>query len=124
VKLLVLCCIGLLLAGCGGVSQEAAPSRASVRGQQLPTVAGTTWRWSNGNGVEFLPGGRVRFTNYAYGGAWQQDGANVTFDQNGATLFDVVIAGDVMSGTWRRLKGDDTRSTSPTYLRRSPGNAE
>jgi hypothetical protein len=124
VKLLVLCCIGFFLAGCGGVSQSRPPSRVSAPAQQPPNVVDTTWRWSNGNGVEFLKGGRVRFTNYAYGGAWQQDGANVTFDQNGSVLFDVVIAGDAMSGTWRRLKGDDTRSTSPTYLRRSPGNAE
>jgi hypothetical protein len=85
---------------------------------------GTTWAWSNGNGVEFLKGGRVRFTNYAYGGSWQQHGDNVTFDQNGAALFDVVIAGDAMSGTWRRLKGDDTRATFPTYLRKLPGNAQ
>ena len=53
-RFLVLCCIGFFLAGCGGVSQQTAPSRASVRGQQPPTVAGTTWAWSNGNGVEFL----------------------------------------------------------------------
>jgi len=41
------------------------------------------------------------------------------FDQNGVMLFDVVIAGNVMSGTWRKLKGDDTRSTFPTYLRKT-----
>ena len=113
-RFLALCCICFFLAACSGVSQQQT---------QAATVAGTTWAWSNGNGVEFLKGGRVRFSNYAYGGSWQQHGDNVVFDQNGAALFDVVIAGDVMSGTWRRLKGDDTRATFPTYLRKLPGNA-
>jgi hypothetical protein len=118
VRVLVLCCIGVLLVACNGLSEQTQPSRASVRAQQQPSIEGTTWAWSEGRTVQFLKGGRVRFNNYAYGGYWQQDGDSVTFDQNGVMLFDVVIAGNVMSGTWRKLKGDDTRSI-PTYLKKT-----
>ena len=112
-RFLVLCCLGVLLAACSGLSEQAQPSRASVQ----PSIEGTTWMWSEGRTVQFLKGGRVHFNNYAYGGYWQQHDDLVTFDQNGVMLFDVVIAGNVMSGTWRKLKGDDTRSTFPTYLK-------
>ena len=118
-RVLILCCIGFFLAACGGVSQRTESSRPSARAHQAPTIAGTTWRWNDGRAVEFLPGGRVRFNNYVYGGNWEQHGDSVTFDQNGVMLFDVVIAGNAMSGTWRKLKGDDTRATFPTSLRRT-----
>jgi len=119
VRFLIFCCLGLLLAACNGLSGQTQPSRASARAQEQPTIEGTTWAWSEGRSVQFLTGGRVRFSNYAYGGYWQQHGDSVMFDQNGVMLFDVVIAGNVMSGTWRKLKGDDTRSTFPTYLRKT-----
>jgi len=120
-RLLVLCCIGLFLAACSGLSQPTTPSRASVSGPPPPTIEGTTWTWSDGKTVEFLKGGRVRYNNYVHGGNWQQHGAAVTFDQNGVVVFSVVITGNAMTGTWRALKGDDTRVTIPTSLRRVPG---
>ena len=116
-RFLVLCFIGVLLAACSGVSAQPALSR--TRAQPPPTIGGTTWTWSDGRSVQFLHGGRVRFSNYVYGGNWQQHGDAVTFDQNGVMLFDVVISGSVMRGTWRMLKGEDTHSTFPTSLRKT-----
>ena len=111
--------IGVLLAACSGLSESPPLSGASASAQPAPTIEGTTWTWSDGRSVQFLRGGRVRFNNYAYGGNWQQRGAAVTFDQNGVMLFDLVISGNVMSGTWRKLKGDDTHATFPTSLRKT-----
>jgi hypothetical protein len=119
VRFPIVCCLCVSLAACGGLSQQAQPPGASARTEHRPSVEGTTWAWSEGRSVQFLSGGRVRFSNYAYGGYWQQHGDSVTFDQNGVMLFDVVIAGNAMSGTWRKLKGDDTRSTFPTNLKKT-----
>jgi hypothetical protein len=118
-RFLVFCSVGVLLAACSGLSGQPPLSRAPTRAQPSPTIEGTTWTWSDGRSVQFLHGGRVRFSNYVYGGNWQQHGNSVTFDQNGVMLFEVVISGNVMSGTWRQLKGDDTHSTFPTALRKT-----
>jgi hypothetical protein len=105
------------------------PSGSSVAGTvrsapALPnpsgsSVAGTVWKFGGTDTtVEFLPGGRVRFSNSEYGGNWTQEGRSLRFDSNGFTLFEVQINGDEMSGTWRRLRGDDIGLTSPTSLQR------
>jgi len=110
VRVLILCCLVVFLWGCGAPAQRiTAPP---------PTVVGTTWAWSDGKRVEFRPGGRVSYSNYVHGGNWQQDGNAVTFDQNGVVLFSVVVTGDTMRGSWRALKGNDTRVTVPTSLKR------
>jgi hypothetical protein len=114
VRLLILACIAVFLWGCGAPSQ-----RTTQRTTQQATVVGTKWAWNDGKTVEFLPGGRVRYSNYVHGGNWQQNGNAVTFDQNGVVLFSVVVAGDTMRGSWRALKGDDTRVTIPTSLKRT-----
>jgi hypothetical protein len=101
---------------------RAVPAVASVRAHTaVVDHRGDDVDVERSRSVQFLPGGRVRFSNYVYGGHWQQQGDSVTFDQNGVMLFDVVISGNVMSGTWRKLKGDDTRSTFPTSLRKTAG---
>ena len=68
--------------------------------------------------VDFLSGGRIRYkSRYSESsGQWQQHGNSVTFDTEGYTQFDVTLNGNEMSGTWRRLKGSDAGTTSPTSL--------
>jgi hypothetical protein len=96
---------------------RAAVSRAPrTRG---PRLEGTLWQFAGTQTtVEFLSGGRVRYNNSTYGGKWEQQGKSLRFDSNGYTLFEVVINGDEMKGTWRRLRGSDVGMTSPTELRK------
>ena len=82
-------------------------------------LEGTTWQFGGSDTtVQFLAGGRVRFSNSDTGGQWEQNGNAVKFDANNYTLFEVTVTGDEMTGTWRRLQGPDVGMESPTSLRR------
>lgn len=82
-------------------------------------VAGTTWQFGGGSSkVTFFSNGEVDFSDTEAGGKWRQDGNKLSFDCNNFTLFEVTIEGDQMTGTWRRLQGEDVGITAPTSLTR------
>jgi len=85
-----------------------------------PDVTGTKWQFPGTNStVEFLAGGRVRFNDTQAPGKWRQEGKSVVFDCNNFTLFELELVGnDEMTGTWRRLQGDDVGTKNPSGLKR------
>lgn len=92
--------------------------------QPGPSIAGSTWQFVGTEvTVMFMPGGYVQFSD-RYGGRWHQNGSRLTFDSNNYEAFTMVIDGDAMSGTWRRIAGPDQGVTSPTALQRISGTAE
>ena len=87
-----------------------------------PSLAGTQWRFPP-NAVEqlvvtFRPDGTTAFSGLETTGHWKQDGDRLVFDANDFTEYRVVIEGNQMKGQWKRLKGKDEGTTSPTSLER------
>jgi hypothetical protein len=95
-----------------------------VRGRAPSSgLEGTVWQFDGTETtVQFLGGGKVLFRNKKQNsestGSWQQTGRSVKFDSNGYTLFELDIDGDRMTGTWKRLKGEDVGQKYPSSMKR------
>lgn len=104
-------------------TKEHGPS-GSATSQSVPSVEGSTWRFPGAAGkttattVEFLGGGRFRWSGKLSEGFWKQDGALISINVNEYTLFRLTIDGDTMRGTWERLQGEDAGQKYPSSLHR------
>jgi hypothetical protein len=92
---------------------EAGPSVAS------PSLVGTKWRFpGTQTTIEFLEDGRFLWNGKPANGFWKQDGTAITINVNDYTLFELTMDGDSMTGTWKRLQGDEAGQKNPSGLKR------
>jgi hypothetical protein len=102
-------------------AKAAVPGGREVREvREAPDLTGTKWQFpGTATVVEFLKGGQVRFGDTKSPGKWRQKGKTVVFDCNDYTLFELeFVNADEMTGTWRRLQGEDVGQKNPSGLKR------
>jgi hypothetical protein len=83
------------------------------------SLAGTRWQFSGTDStIELLEDGKFLWNGENAKGWWKQDGKSVTVNVNDFTLFELILEGDRLNGTWKRLKGEDAGIKRPSSARR------
>ncbi len=83
-------------------------------------LVGSKWKFPGTSTViELQAGGKLLWNGEAIKAEWKQEGDKVTINVNDFTLFELtLVSADKMTGTWKRLKGDDVGLVAPSGLER------
>ncbi|MBW3595998.1 MAG: hypothetical protein KY475_01840 [Planctomycetes bacterium] len=107
-----------------GAASQASSASSRAFGNPSPSsrasgLVGSKWRFGGTDTtVEFLEGGKFLWSGSATNGFWKQEGATVTINVNNFTLFQFILEGDRMTGTWERLQGEDVGEKNFSSLQR------
>jgi hypothetical protein len=95
------------------------PMPTAQRASAPTGLVGTKWKFlGTQTTIEFLRDGKFRWNGAAATGHWTKVGTSVVINLNDFTLFELTRSGDKMTGTWKRLRGNDAGVKNPSGLER------